>query len=94
MTSAGGQDTKRIVVHLVHGTGAEGAPWTTEEEPFRAPLINELRRLDVRASVEFNAGDRRTARRWRNSAIGVISPQALLSPSQILPVQWCARTEN
>jgi hypothetical protein len=50
--------TGTIVVHLVHGTGAENAPWTQPDSDFQRLLQQKLRELEIRAEIKF------TAPRW------------------------------
>jgi hypothetical protein len=47
--------TRPIVVHLVHGTWAEKAPWTQPGSRFRTRLESELRELGIQTKVEFAA---------------------------------------
>ena len=48
-------DTGRIVVHLVHGTFAENAPWTQPSSFFRKHLQCRLRAHGIRTEIEFTA---------------------------------------
>ncbi|KRT69815.1 MAG: hypothetical protein XU15_C0008G0039 [candidate division NC10 bacterium CSP1-5] len=47
--------TGRIVVHLVHGTWAENAPWTQPGSFFRERLQRRLWELEIGTEIEFTA---------------------------------------
>src|SRR3989304_32963 len=47
--------TGRIVVHLVHGTWAESAPWTPPGSFFRERLQRRLWELEIGTEIEFTA---------------------------------------
>lgn len=45
----------QIIVHLVHGTWAENAPWTQPDSFFRKHLQCRLRELGIPTQIQFNA---------------------------------------
>ncbi|MDH3700978.1 MAG: hypothetical protein OEU46_06670 [Alphaproteobacteria bacterium] len=50
-----GTSGDRIVFHLVHGTGAENAPWTRPDSFFRKHLQKRLRDHGLSEKIEFTA---------------------------------------